>query len=380
MPEINLPQGYTIRRTTQGLESYFDVYMLAIGLVLITITLLFLSGFLFLPSELVLGLVSGLFLWLTIEHCKHWIQIKKAGGNYRLESWIVSCQGDDVGVAMIQRMKNYVTLRKLEIQAKHQRKGLGTALLKCVASQVDLPIYLLLCKSDLETFFHRLGFVTMENNRIGLGMRRSVSGSRLGLYDLEKIKLPEGFKVEILKGISKWKSQLSALKQFWVNSLYFKAILLILFLIGLLIFSVMLSFDEEGLDDIGLLFDFVRIQAFLLFFVFMILRFYNFLPNHCLKIYANRKTLISACLCWSMDSAELYIFGKCTLKKQDIQATLIHHVAKVVDVPVYLVCNKRHSDFYVRMGFKPISKDKLPFTLKIMSQFLGVGMCYPIQS
>jgi GNAT superfamily N-acetyltransferase len=380
MSDSNLPPGYSIRRTTQGLENCFDIYMLAIGLVLIASNLFFLAGFLFLPNELVLGLASGLFLWLSIEHFKHWIQIKKAGRNYRLESWIVSFKEDDVGVAMIQKMKNYVTLRKLEIQPKHQRKGLGTALVKYVVSEVDCPIYLLLCKSNLETFFRRLGFVTVENNRIGLGMRRSVSGSHLGLYDLEKIKLTKDFNVEILKGGSKWKSQILLLKQFWANSFYFKTILLILFLLELCIFSIRLGFNGEGLDDIGLLFNFVRIQIFLLFFVFLILRFCNFLPNHYLKIYSNRKPLLSACLCWSIDSAELYIFGKCTPKEQDIQVALIQHMVKVVDVPVYLICNKCHSDFYIRMGFKSLSKDKLPFTLKIMSQVSGVGMCYPIQA
>jgi N-acetylglutamate synthase-like GNAT family acetyltransferase len=285
-----------------------------------------------------------------------------------------------VGVAMIQRMKNYVTLRKLEVQTNHQRKGLATALVKCVISDADRPIQLLLCKSDLEIFFHRLGFLTVRNNRSGLEMKRSVSGSRLGIDDLEKVRFPEGYKVEILKGSSKWKAQFLLLKYFWINSIYFKTILFVLFMLGLWIYSVIISFNEEGLNDIELLFNFIRIQAFLLFFVFMILRFCNFLPNHFLKIYANRKTLISAYLCWSIDSVELYVFGKCTPKEQDIQAALIHHVAKVVDMPVYLVCNKRHSDFYVRMGFKPISKDKLPFTLKIMSQVSGVGMCYPIQS
>jgi hypothetical protein len=377
MPETNLPQGYSIRRTAEGIGSCFDVYMLAIGLFLITITLFFVGGFLVLSNELFLGLVSGLFLWLLIEHCKYWIQMKKAGKNYRLESCIISFNGDDFGVATIQKMNNYVTFRKLEIQTNHQRKGLGTTLVKCVISEVDRPIHLLLCNSDLETFFRRLGFVTVERNRMGLGMKRSVSGSRLGLDDLEKVPLTEGLKVESLKGSSKWKSQFLLLKQYWIDSLCLKVISLVLLLFGLLIFSVISGFTGEGLNNLDLIFIFVRIKALFLFFVFMILRFCNFLPNHCLKIYSDRKTLISAYLFWSIDSAKLYVFSKCMPKEQDIKAALIQHVAKVVDVPVYLVCDRQHSDFYIGIGFAPIAKRKLPFLMRILGKNSGIAMRYP---
>lgn len=377
MPETNLPQGYSIRRTSEGIGRFFDVYMLAIGLVLIAITFFFAVGFLVLSNELFLGLVSGLFLWLLIEHVKHWIQMKKIGKNYRLKSWIISFQGDDVGVATIQEMKNYVTCRKLEVQTNHQQNGLGTALVKCVISEVDRSIYLLLCKSDLEIFFHRLGFVTVERNRMGLGMKRSVSGSCLGLDDLEKVQLPEGLKVESLKGSSKWKSQCLLLKQHWIDSLYLKVISLVLLLFGILIFYVISDFTGEGLNNLDLLFIFVRIQALLLCFVFIILRFCNFLPNHCLKIYSNRKTLISAYIFWRIDSAELYIFGKYTPKEQGIKAALIQHVAKVVDVPVYLVCDRQHSDFYTGIGFAPIAKRKLPFLMRILGKSSGIAMRYP---
>jgi GNAT superfamily N-acetyltransferase len=378
MSDSNLPQGYSIRRTAQGIGSFFDVYMLAIGLVLIAINIFFVGGFLVLSNELFLGLVSGLFLWLLIEHCKHWIQMKKAGRSFQIESWIISFQGIDVGIATILKMKNYVTFRKLEIQTKHQRKGLGTALVKCVISEVDRPIRLILCNSDLETFFRRLGFVTVEKNRMSLGMKRSVLGSRLGLDDLENVHLSEGFKVEILKGIYKWKSQFLLLKQCWIDSLYLKVIALVWLMFGLWIFSVLPGFKGEGLNDLDLIFIFVRIQALLLFFVFIILRFCNFLPNHCLKIYFNRKTLISAYLCWSIDSAELYVFGKkCTSKEQGIKAALIQHVAKVVDVPVYLVCDRQHSDFYIGIGFTPIAKRKLPFLMRILGKSSGIAMRYP---
>jgi N-acetylglutamate synthase-like GNAT family acetyltransferase len=378
MSEINLPQGYSIRRTAQGIESFFDVYMLAIGLVLIAITLFFAIGFLVLSNELILGLNSSLFLWLFIGHCKHWIEMKKAGKNYRLESWIISFQGDEVGLATIQKMKNYVTLRKLDVKTNHQRKGLGTALVKCVISEADQPIQLLLCKSHLEIFFHRRGFVTVRNNRSGLEMKRSVSGSHFGLDDLEKVRLPEGYKVEVLKGKSKLKSQVFLLKQCWIDSLYLKVISLGWLLFGLWVFSVISDFKGEELNDMDSLFIFVRIQALFLFFVFIIFRFCNFLQNHCLKIYSNRKTLIFAYLFWSIDSAELYVFGKCMPKEQDIKAALIQHVAKVVDVPVYLVCDRQHSDFYTEMGFTPIAKRKLPFLMRILGKSSGIAMRYPV--
>jgi N-acetylglutamate synthase-like GNAT family acetyltransferase len=104
-------------------------------------------------------------------------------------------------------------------------------------------------------------------------------------------------------------------------------------------------------------------------------------PHYCLIVNSRGKPLFSVYLSWRVDFAEIHVFFNNNVpREQHIKAALIQHVAKVVDVPVYLVCDKRHSDFYVRMGFKLIPKDKLPYTLKIMSQFLGVGMCYPIQS
>jgi GNAT superfamily N-acetyltransferase len=205
MSAPNLPQGYSIRRTVQGAGGCFDVYMIAIGLGLITINLFFFAGFLVLPSELFLGLIFGLFLWLLIEHCKHWIQVKQAGKSFRIESWVISFQGDDVGKATIQRMKNYVILRTLGVRGNHQRRGLGTALIKCVISEVDRPIHLLLCTSDLELFYRRLGFVTVENTRMGLRMQRSVSGSTLGLNDLGKVQLSERYTVELVQDKAKWK-------------------------------------------------------------------------------------------------------------------------------------------------------------------------------
>jgi hypothetical protein len=61
--------------------------------------------------------------------------------------------------------------------------------MKGIISEVDRPIYWLLCAPELEKIYRRLGFVTVANTRLGLSMRRSVSGSVVGLDDLEKMAL-----------------------------------------------------------------------------------------------------------------------------------------------------------------------------------------------
>jgi hypothetical protein len=38
-------------------------------------------------------------------------------------------------------------------------------------------------------------------------------------------------------------------------------------------------------------------------------------------------------------------------REQDIKAALIQHVARVVDMTVYLACDRQCCDFYVQMGF-----------------------------
>jgi hypothetical protein len=79
-----------------------------------------------------------------------------------------------------------------------------------------------------------------------------------------------------------------------------------------------------------------------------------------------------------MDSAELYVFSKGRISsEQNIKADLIQHVAKVVDVPVYLVCDRQHSDFYTGIGFTPIAKRKLPFLMRILGKSSGIAMRYP---
>jgi hypothetical protein len=115
MSDPSLPQGYSIRRTVQGAGSFFDVYMSAIGLTLLIIDLSFLAGFLILPGELLLGLFLILFLWLSVEHFKHWIHIKQAGLSFHIETWIISSQGEDVAKAVIQQMQTYMILRMLAV-------------------------------------------------------------------------------------------------------------------------------------------------------------------------------------------------------------------------------------------------------------------------
>jgi N-acetylglutamate synthase-like GNAT family acetyltransferase len=297
------------------------------------------------------------------------------------QKWIVSFKGRTVGAARFSREKNYTFLSKIEVQANHQRRGLGTALVKSVIKDVNQPIYLV-CTPDLEMFYCRLGFTAVIRAGIGSRMKRSPTGFTLGLEDLDKMQLPDGYTASLLEGREKWKAQAFLLGQWWIESSYMKGISLIFLLFGLLnAFILMPSFQGEEWNNLDSIFTFIWMQVS--FWAFLLVMFYfSDFPSHpFLTIRSQRKILISAYIWWGIDSAKLYLFcGNHTGEVKDLVITLIQHVAKVVDVPVYLVCDRQHCDFYVQMGFQPVAKHKLPFILKVTSRASGVGMCYPIQS
>jgi GNAT superfamily N-acetyltransferase len=382
MSDPNLPQGYSIRRTAQSVWVFFDLFIIGVGFVGVTIFFLCLGFYWVLLGDLRLllgfGLVFGLALVLWLVLLGIWIEVKKAGRSRRPEKWIVSFQGSDVGTAAILRMNNFVSLSRLEIQDNHQRRGLGTALIKSVISEINQPIYLI-CGSDLETFYRRLGFVAIIREGTALRMKRAATGSTLGLDDLDKVNLPHGHTVEILRGKAKRQAQLLLLKHWWIESLYLKVISLVWLLFGVWGCFVLLPHFQWGeWNNIDLPSIFVRIQFLCLFCLVVLLRFSKFLPNHYLTVRSNGKILMSAYLGWGIYSAELYIVCKGRMpKEQDIKAALIQLVAKVVDVPVYLVCDRQHSDFYAGMGFTPIAKRKLPFFMRILGKSSGIAMRYP---
>jgi hypothetical protein len=194
----------------------------------------------------------------------------------------------------------------------------------------------------------------------------------------EKIKFPQGYKVELLQGNTKRKSQLFLLKDWWIDSFFLKIVFLVSLLFGAwLCFVLLPSFQWEEWNTLDSLSIYIRIQALFLLYFIILLRFCDLLPHHYLTIRSKNKNLVSVYLCWRIDSAELYVFSKgLTPRDQAIKASLIQHVAKVVDAPVYLVCDRQHCDFYMQMGFQPVAKHKLPFILKVTSQASGVGMCY----
>jgi GNAT superfamily N-acetyltransferase len=382
MSDPNLPKGYSIRRTAQSVWVFFDLFIIGVGFVGITIFLLCLGFYWVLLGDLRLllgfGLVFGLTLVLWLVLLGIWIEVKKAGQSRRSEKWIVSFQRNDVGTASILRMNNFVSLNRLEIQDNHQQRGLGTALMKSVISEANQPIYLI-CGSDLETFYRRLGFVTIIREGTALRMKRAATDSTLGLDDLDKVKLSEGHIVKLLRGKSKRQAQLFLLKHWWIESFYLKFISLVWLLFGVWGCFVLLPHFQWGeWNNIDLPSIFIRIQFLFLFCFVVLLRFSKFLPNHYLTVRSNGKTLMSAHLGWGIYSAELYVVCKGSIfEEKGIKAALIQHVAKVVDVPVYLVCDRQHSDFYTGIGFAPIAKRKLPFLMRMLGKSSGIAMRYP---
>ena len=383
MSDPNLPKGYSIRRTAQSVWVFFDLFIIGVVFVGITIFLLCLGFYWVLLGDLRLllgfGLVFGLTLVLWLVLLGIWIEVKKAGQSRRLEKWIVSFQRNDVGTASILRMNNFVSLNRLEIQDNHQRRGLGTALMKSVISETSQPIYLI-CGSDLETFYRRLGFVAIIREGTALGMKRAATDSTLGLDDLDKVKLSEGHIVKILRGKPKRQAQLFLLKHWWIESFYLKVISLVWLLFGVLGCFILLPHFQWGeWNNIDLPSIFIRIQSLFFFFFVVLLRFSKFLPNHCLIVRSNGETLMSVHLAWGIYSAELYVVCKGSIfEEQGIKAALIQHVVKVVNVPAYLVCDRQHSDFYTGIGFTPIAKRKLPFLMRILGKSSGIAMRYPV--
>jgi N-acetylglutamate synthase-like GNAT family acetyltransferase len=378
MTEPHLPQGYSIRcKTAQKGWQWFDLFfVMAFGF--LSIAFFFLSIGVMLLGNLGFGLLFSSILVLWIWLFRGVIQAINDG---RRQKWVVSFKGGDVGEARILRMKNYVSLNTLKVEANHKRRGLGTALVKRVISEVDQPIYLV-CTPDLETFYRRLGFVAVIRASMGLRMKRSATVSTMGLEDLDKMQLPEGYTVDVLQGRAKCKAQAFLLGQWWIGSFYLKGISLIFLLVGLLnAFILMPSFHGQEWNNLDSLLILIWMQVSFLVFPLAMFSFSDFPAHPFLAIRSQRKTLISTYLWWGIDSAKLYLFcANHTGEVKDLVTALIQHVAKVVDVPVFLVCDRQYCDFYVQIGFQPVAKHKLPFILKVTSRASGVGMCYPIQS
>jgi N-acetylglutamate synthase-like GNAT family acetyltransferase len=142
--------------------------LLGIVLLLQTVNIIFIR-------DLGLGLLFVLVLALCILRFRSAIQ-----ANNDMQKWVVYFNKVNVGVAKISRMKNYVSLNKLEVDANHQRRGLGTELLKCVISETAQPIYLV-CAPDLEIFYRRLGFTTIANRKLPFLMRSLGKSSRIAM-------------------------------------------------------------------------------------------------------------------------------------------------------------------------------------------------------
>jgi hypothetical protein len=282
--------------------------------------------------------------------------VKKKNGLLNLEKVLLAMQ------QYVER-ENYIYLGQLEIQYKYQRRGLGTALVKSIISEINLPIQLI-CSSNLEGFYSRLGFETIVIDGTGLRMQRAGTRPTLGIEDLDKVQLPENYVLSILKGEEKWVAQRFLVKQWWTVSAYFKRISLIFLLISVFCFFV-INYN-------------FWIQVYFLFGIGILPFLIGCLPHYYLSLNSPGKPLISVYLSWRVDYAEIYVFSNTNVtREQDIKAALIQHVAKVVDVPVYLVCDRRHSDFYTGIGFTPIAKRKLPFLMRILSKSSGIAMCYP---
>jgi GNAT superfamily N-acetyltransferase len=358
MPGTNLSQGYSIyRKTGHCYEEWLKDFTIAAGLFCFLKVLIDLSysNLVYLPIlifSLIIFVVFIIFLIDVSKTCKK-------------EKWFVEFRKNIIGYATIVRKKDYVYLSQLEIHYKHQRRGLGTALVKSIISEIDRPIQLI-CSSNLELFYSRLGFETVVRDGTGLRMQCAGTRSTLGVDDLDKVQVPANYTVNLLKGEEKWVAQWFLIKQWWIGSTYVKRISLILLLIGFFCFFVVKSnFWIQVSFFFGL-----GISPFLI----------DYLPHYCLTINSQDENLISVYLSWRVDSAEIYVFFNTNVsREQDVKVALIQHVAKVVDVPVYLVCDRQYCDFYVQMGFQPVAKHRLPFILKVTSRASGVGMCYPTQ-
>jgi Acetyltransferase (GNAT) domain len=356
MPEINLPQGYSIyRESGYAYEEWFKDFMIAAGLFCFLIFSINSSNvnFVFLPI-FILSLIMFLgfiLFWIdTARTCKK-------------EKWFVEFRKSIIGYATICRKREYVYLGQLEIHYKYQRRGLGTALVKSMISEINLPIQLI-CSSNLEGFYSRLGFETIVRDGTGLRMQRAGTKSTLGIDDLDKVQLPENYVVSILKGEEKWVAQRFLMKQWWIGSVYVKRISLILLLIGFFCFFMIRS---NFWIQVSFLFG-LGISPFLI----------DYLPHYCLTINSKFENLMSVYLSWRVDSAEIYVFFNTNMsREQDVKTALIQHVAKVVDVPVYLICDRQHSDFYAGIGFTPIAKRKLPFLMRLLGKSSGIAMRYP---
>ncbi|GAA6622652.1 GNAT family N-acetyltransferase [Scytonema sp. NUACC26] len=164
MSEIGyLPPGYSLRSSTSkdtfGIIQICFIDYKVLGLFWCCLLLL---SYLFLDipiKSLILELCLGFLGILAIVHLYQMSIIKSS------QSWVIEYDRKIVACAMVQHFQNYSELYRLHIKYIHQKKGLGTCLVKTLLKEVNKPVYVVPFPKALY-FYTRLGFVPIPRHRL----------------------------------------------------------------------------------------------------------------------------------------------------------------------------------------------------------------------
>ncbi|MGL5941689.1 MAG: GNAT family N-acetyltransferase [Waterburya sp.] len=135
------------------------------------------TGFIFIifraiPQSLmfvVITIIVSIFIsYLLNSHLYNLFVLRNQENNPNY--WIILYRNKIVGVTMIKMEKHYSKLLFLLIQPKHRKQGLGSYLLYKATENAQKPIYLF-CFAKLESFYRRLGFISIGRRQIPAELR-----------------------------------------------------------------------------------------------------------------------------------------------------------------------------------------------------------------
>ena len=328
------------------------------------------------------GIITAFLIVVTL---KHLIPRLLASQSPNRTVWVAEYQQQIVGWAILLQRSNYTILSTLYITSQHRSRGVGSYLLWSCLNNIGQPVYLI-CLPQLQSFYAKFGFLALLKEQVPKELRFSkipcmgLLGKPIPITNQPStnVSLPSGI---LIRPFQNFEEQFNFYTTFWHRKQFRNS--------RLYVFSLIAFVSSSAFVLLGVIFASLRVIFGLTWlanfdFYFLGIQFLGI--TIAVWLYLELMILIWFSARWQewiieqdgraigyihfSQQAECSILYNLYVEPQEqldnFSKFLLARLSRQIALPLYFNCPRQNRQFYSKLGFTPVNRNRLPFELKIL--------------